>query len=233
MRSLAAGWRWVPVLAWMGLIAYWSGQSDLPIDKPPISQLLLGFQHRLAHIGAYAILALLTRWAMRPGSRRALWSWLLVALFAVSDEIHQSFTPGRSPGVDDWLVDVVAAALALALAGRVRWSPTERLRARFTPARSRGEVLPASTPAGARGPRLPGASRLTLLATLAAAMAVLVGVQLVRASASGGAGIEPRLVRAVDRLLPAPVDRAAVAAVRGTLALARQARAELRGRLAD
>ena len=37
------------------------------------------------------------------------------ALFAVTDEIHQAFVPGRGPSVKDVLIDSVGAAIGIAL----------------------------------------------------------------------------------------------------------------------
>ncbi|MEO6993906.1 MAG: VanZ family protein [Lacunisphaera sp.] len=50
---------------------------------------------------------------------------LLVSLFGVSDEWHQSFTPGRSVEFGDWLADTCGAALAVAL--YVYWGWYRRL----------------------------------------------------------------------------------------------------------
>ncbi len=50
---------------------------------------------------------------------------LLVSLFGVSDEWHQSFTPGRSVEFRDWLADTCGAALAVTL--YVYWGWYRRL----------------------------------------------------------------------------------------------------------
>ncbi len=43
-------------------------------------------------------------------------AWLLTVLYAVSDELHQSFVPGRHASVWDVMIDALGAALALWLA---------------------------------------------------------------------------------------------------------------------
>jgi VanZ family protein len=101
------------VFGWMVLLTFWSGQSNLPIDHPPISTLLHGFQHRVAHLVAFGLLALLARWAFDGWPRAALLAVLLTSAFGASDELHQTLTPGRRPAVDDWLVDTLAAMLAM------------------------------------------------------------------------------------------------------------------------
>jgi VanZ family protein len=50
---------------------------------------------------------------------------LLVSLFGISDEWHQSFTPGRSVEFDDWLADTCGATLAVTL--YVYWGWYRRL----------------------------------------------------------------------------------------------------------
>jgi len=107
--------RWLPVLFWMGLITYWSGQSELPIDQPWIARLLRGQQHPLAHASAFAILAMLVRWAVEGTPGATLWAFLFSSMFGAVDEWHQCFTPGRAPDIKDLLVDSMAAAVAVML----------------------------------------------------------------------------------------------------------------------
>ena len=42
-------------------------------------------------------------------------SILIVSVFGASDEWHQSFTPGRSATVADWVADTLGAGLAAAV----------------------------------------------------------------------------------------------------------------------
>jgi VanZ family protein len=56
-----------------------------------------------------------------PGSR---WGLFLVVMgvtvaYAASDEYHQSFVPGRHPGLSDVLIDGLGAATALILMVRM------------------------------------------------------------------------------------------------------------------
>jgi len=50
---------------------------------------------------------------------------LIVSAFGVTDEWHQSFVPGRSCDVFDWLADTTGAALAVTL--YVKWAWYRRL----------------------------------------------------------------------------------------------------------
>jgi len=48
---------------------------------------------------------------------------LLAALYAASDEVHQRFTPGRTPAVGDVLIDAMGAAVGAAAGARRRRAP--------------------------------------------------------------------------------------------------------------
>ena len=82
------------------------------------------FVRKGAHFTVYALLGML---CLQPAyvlvhrvPRAAFWSWCATALYAVTDEIHQYFVPGRSCEVRDMLIDAIGAALGiLCLAGIV------------------------------------------------------------------------------------------------------------------
>ena len=56
---------------------------------------------KLGHSVGYALLAASY---LRGLGKRPWLAWLLAVLFAITDEFHQSFTPGRNPSVWDVLV---------------------------------------------------------------------------------------------------------------------------------
>jgi VanZ family protein len=73
------------------------------------------------HMIGYAMLALSYWHAFRMQEGKRWLAWLLAVLYAVSDEWHQSFVPGRYPSLWDVLIfDNFGALIALWLAGR--WS---------------------------------------------------------------------------------------------------------------
>jgi VanZ family protein len=147
------------VFAWMVLETFWSSQSNLPIDHPPISTLLFGLQHRAAHLFAFGILALLARWAFEGFPRARLLAILLTSAFGATDELHQIFTPRRHPGVDDWAVDTLAACLAMLAWPRV-FGPGRRILRTLVPA-AIASVFVVETALGltATHPRLPAQIR--------------------------------------------------------------------------
>lgn len=109
----AAGWLWCwgPPLLLMAAIFYLSHQPDLPHAPDPWLDVLL---KKLGHAAEYALLFLLLWRAWRHGhsSGHALnWAILATAAYAVSDEWHQSFVPGRKANLYDIAIDVSGALL--------------------------------------------------------------------------------------------------------------------------
>jgi VanZ family protein len=92
----------------------------------------LVFVRKCAHLTEYAVLALLLWRALHkpPGPGVARWRWpvaglvlALVALYAASDEFHQTFVPSREGCVTDVVLDTIGGALGLLClwtAGRLR-----------------------------------------------------------------------------------------------------------------
>jgi len=110
--------RLIPLALYMGVIFYVSSRpapSAASLEVGP--GLVLG---DLGHIGAYAILALLSAWAF-PGWRRTglrLFAlFVFAAAYGLSDEFHQSFVPGREASWYDVALDASGAAVALLLIG--------------------------------------------------------------------------------------------------------------------
>ena len=72
----------------------------------------------MAHVGVFGALAtslIRLNYFYRREWKGALQVWLLIALYGALDEYRQSFTPGRSVEFDDWLADILGAALAVSL----------------------------------------------------------------------------------------------------------------------
>jgi VanZ family protein len=93
-----------------------SGQSRLP--TPPLT---FEGMDKVVHALVYAFLALLLLLGDgRPSSWRA-WIWPAVAvLYGLSDELHQSFVPGRQADALDLLADAAGAIGMTALWIRLR-----------------------------------------------------------------------------------------------------------------
>jgi VanZ family protein len=114
---------WLPPLAWMGMIFYLSAQSGLPDFKD------FDFAvKKLAHATVYGILYLLLFRAIHSAKpeweigsiKVALGATLATIVYAISDEIHQSFVPFRTPAVRDVIIDALGVAIAW---GAMRMKP--------------------------------------------------------------------------------------------------------------
>jgi len=79
------------------------------------------FVKKGGHVIGYAILALLY-WRAFEFKRNKRWvAWLLVLLYASTDEFHQSFVPGRHPTIWDVMIfDNLGALISLWLVARHR-----------------------------------------------------------------------------------------------------------------
>ncbi|HZS05731.1 MAG TPA: VanZ family protein [Blastocatellia bacterium] len=142
---------WLPPLVWMGAIFVFS--TDL-FSARNTGGMLVTVLHWLfpemafsrieqihflvrkgAHLTAYAILALLLVRAFRAGSavrwdwRRALYTFFIIGVYALTDEYHQSFTRLRSASPYDSLIDITGGTIALLCLWIVRrWQLNSRVR---------------------------------------------------------------------------------------------------------
>jgi len=106
--------RFGPPVALMGVIFLLSAQPDLNSGLGTID--LVG--RKLVHMLEYGLLWWL--W-LRALHFRHPWAALtLVAIYAASDEYHQTFVHGREGTVRDWVIDLAGVALAAILWRRAR-----------------------------------------------------------------------------------------------------------------
>ena len=114
---------WAPVVAWAALIFAFSSVPDLGTGLGGWDLVL----RKIAHAAEYAILgALLVRATGRAGL-----AFTLGALYAISDEVHQSFVPGRLGSPLDIAIDAIGVA-----AGVVLWQSVRARRHRMTDRRA-------------------------------------------------------------------------------------------------
>ena len=108
--------RWLPALFMMLMIFLFSAQpaSELPSFRWADTLIKKG-----GHIIGYAVLACSYWYAFRMQKGKSWLAWLLTLIYASTDELHQSFVPGRHPSPWDVLVfDNLGAMLSLWLASR-------------------------------------------------------------------------------------------------------------------
>jgi VanZ family protein len=103
---------WLPVVVWAGVIFALSSVPDLGTGLGGWDLVL----RKLGHAAEFALLGALLVRAL--GATRA--AFAVGVAYAVSDEIHQVFVPGRQGSPLDVLIDAVGVAFGIALWQRVR-----------------------------------------------------------------------------------------------------------------
>jgi len=110
--------RWLPALAVMVVIF---GFSSIPSREMPNFGFWDMVVKKGAHMLGYGLLAMAIWYGLRFDKRRWWLAILLAVLYAISDEYHQSFVPGRHPSwVDVLLFDGGGAAIVVGLASWLR-----------------------------------------------------------------------------------------------------------------
>jgi len=135
VNQLINKYRWLPMLLWMVTIFVISAQPAQDLPDLGVADLLI---KKLAHFIAYAILALLALWGMGEGGGKRLprrrleivgregklfiLALLITALYAMSDEYHQTFVLGRNGMFWDVLIDTTGGLTAL----WIKWQRAKR-----------------------------------------------------------------------------------------------------------
>ncbi len=110
LRQHPVFYLWLPLVAWMGLMFFLSAQPDFPHPEVDWLEDLIGIG---AHMFLFGVLAVLWARALQDRRRTLLLAFLLTMLYALLDEFHQSFVPGRTADPLDLVYDGLGAALAL------------------------------------------------------------------------------------------------------------------------
>lgn len=107
----------------VGILLKISGQEAADNNYKELEKFNLMFR-KCSHFGAYLILAILILFMINKlhtnGYLPIFISFAICAVFAVSDEIHQRFVPGRTSAIADVLIDCTGAILGIALYTVVR-----------------------------------------------------------------------------------------------------------------
>lgn len=119
-RPRATRWIWVAALA--GTITWASGHTVVAAPSG-----ILGFD-KLAHFCVFGLLATLVLRSPGVWARERRRGWIAIAataVFGLTDEWHQSFTPGRSVEWTDWIADTGGAVFAVVV--YLRWAYYRRI----------------------------------------------------------------------------------------------------------
>jgi VanZ family protein len=112
---------WLPPLALMGVIFFFSAQPNLSSGLGWIDHV----GRKIVHASEYALLCFLWWRALRKrlDATKALGAaWAIAALYAATDEYHQSFVSGRHATWVDVAIDSMGAGLFALLVMRARRS---------------------------------------------------------------------------------------------------------------
>jgi VanZ family protein len=102
--------RWSFTLVMMIIIFV---SSSIPADEMPNFSWADMLVKKSGHFLVYSLLAIAC-WYGFAWQRDRLWhAWILTFFYAVLDEFHQSFVPGRHPWWVDVAIDSLAAAFVL------------------------------------------------------------------------------------------------------------------------
>lgn len=128
---------WLLVILWMALIFYLShqpantsnglskGATEIIVETvekiaPSVDINIKSFNHNLrknAHFFAYLVLGILVANGLRSsgvsGYRAIGLAILICSLYAISDEVHQLFVPGRGGQVKDIVIDSAGAIVGI------------------------------------------------------------------------------------------------------------------------
>ena len=99
---------WVPAAGWAAVLFLGSSRATLGVQ-------LSGNQDKIAHFCAYLVLGLLLTRATAMLSIPAGVAVLVGWLYGVTDELHQSFVPGRSAELGDWVADALGVVVGVLL----------------------------------------------------------------------------------------------------------------------
>ena len=120
---------WLPVIAWAGLIFFFSTDQFSFANAAPIFGFVLswlwpgmptedippvyGVARKIGHWSEYFVLTVLILRALRNQSgkqwdlRHAIYTLIFIFLYALSDEWHQAFVPSRTASFGDVMIDWV------------------------------------------------------------------------------------------------------------------------------
>lgn len=116
--------RWLLVILWMTAIF---GFSSIPSLASPLADVWDIILRKFAHAFEYAVLAVLFVRAFGRRTARAYAAAVLcAAMYAVTDEWHQSFVGGREAAAHDVLVDAFGAVIGAGLSWRLHMARRQK-----------------------------------------------------------------------------------------------------------
>lgn len=99
---------WGPALLWTATLFALSSRPTLPVDMGS------GLD-KVAHFGAYSLLGMLLARGQTRSGIAVLWAVAAGMLIGALDEFYQSFVPGRSAELADWIADALGVLTGVSL----------------------------------------------------------------------------------------------------------------------
>ena len=128
--------RYLPLVVWLAFISFASTDSFnasntsriigplvlwlFPSTSAETLATIQFFTRKLAHFTEYAILGFLAARAFRTSPRWFVISAILIVVYALLDEYHQSFVPSRTASIFDSFIDMAGGITALLIVRRKR-----------------------------------------------------------------------------------------------------------------
>jgi len=104
--------KFIPAIIWMSIIFYFSSRSTTGIGTNETDRFII---LKSFHLIEYAILGILLLFAINKNKLVVF----IAYLYAISDEIHQSFVPGRSSRFRDTLIDLIGILIGIFIFNKV------------------------------------------------------------------------------------------------------------------
>ncbi|MDL4839207.1 VanZ family protein [Aquibacillus rhizosphaerae] len=106
-----------PYLDWITFVYH---QSEVSVAALGVLGLIEFFIRKAAHVTVFLILCLAFYFAINKTSKlirkyQVLFALVATIIYAIFDEIHQGFTPNRTPFIGDVFLDSFGACLGVAL----------------------------------------------------------------------------------------------------------------------
>lgn len=87
----------------------------IDVDEENFDYMIRKFSHFMEYMILGILMYLASVKSNIPRNNKLLWCILLCALYAITDEIHQAFVPGRGPKVLDVIIDTVGSITGILL----------------------------------------------------------------------------------------------------------------------
>lgn len=105
---------WLPAILWAVVIFLFSSYPTAQASEIEWRDFVV---KKTYHLIEYAILATLLYRAFKESGiekrKAGIYSIIFAALYGASDELHQSFTPGRDARLRDVIIDTIGASVAI------------------------------------------------------------------------------------------------------------------------